>query len=318
MSAALDAVRSAEEVIRGRLVRTPTLRLDGVELDPRLEGLHLVFKLEMLQRTGSFKIRGALNKLHSLSAEEKARGVIGMSSGNHAQALAYGAKLEGIPAVVVMPTYSVAYKVEATKALGAEVLHCEASELLETYERVARERGMTPVHPFDDTFILSGAGTVGLELLEDAPDIDLVVVPAGGGGLLAGTATAVKETKPSARVVGVEPRGACAIRKSLDARRMVTLDKVETVADGLAPPFTGAIVFERIQRYVDDIRIVDDDEIIAALRLAIAKLRVIVEPSAVAGLAALLEGRIDVRPGTTVGVVLSGGNISTDRLKQLV
>lgn len=314
----LEAVLSAREAIRDRLVRTPVLRMDGADFDPRLDGLKLVFKLEMLQRTGSFKIRGVLNKLRRLSHGEKARGVVGMSSGNHAQALAYGAKLESVPALLVMPTYSVAYKVEATRALGAEVLQCDASDLLATYQDTARDRSMTPVHPFDDPLILSGAGTVGLELLEDAPDVDLVVVPAGGGGLLSGIATAVKETAPSAQVVGVEPSGACAIRKSLDAGRMVTLDKVETVADGLAPPFTGATVFDRIRRYVDDVAVVDDDAIVEALAPTLTKLRIVVEPSAVAGLAALLHGKVKPRPGSTVGVVLSGGNISTERLKQLL
>ena len=314
----LAHIQAAREVIAGRLVRTPVHRIAGAELDERLEGLNLVFKLEMLQRTGSFKIRGVLNKLRHLTPEEKARGVVGMSSGNHAQALAYGARVEDIPAVIVMPTYSVAYKVEATKAYGAEVIHCEAADLLETYESTASERGLTPVHPFDDPMIIAGAGTAGLELLEDAPELDAVVVPAGGGGLLSGVATAVKASNSAVRVVGVEPQGACAIRKSLDAGRMVTLDSVKTVADGLAPPFTGANCLDRVRRFVNDVAVVNDEEIVEALRLAVVKLRVVAEPSAAAGLAALLQGRAGVSPGDTVGVVLSGGNINAARLKELL
>ena len=314
----LADIHAAQRVIAGRLVRTPVHRIAGADLGERLEGLNLVFKLEMLQRTGSFKIRGVLNKLRHLSREEKSRGVVGMSSGNHAQALAYGARLEDIPAVIVMPTYSVAYKVEATKALGAEVIHCEAADLLATYEKTASERGLTPVHPFDDPMIIAGAGTAGLELLEDAPELDAVVVPAGGGGLLSGVATAVKGSNSAVRVVGVEPQGACAIRKSLDAGGMVTLDSVKTVADGLAPPFTGANCLDRVQRFVSDVAVVNDEEIVEALRLAVVKLRVVAEPSAAAGLAALLQGRAGVSPGDTVGVVLSGGNINGERLKELL
>ncbi len=314
----LAPIHAAREVIAARLVRTPVQRIDGADLDPRLAGLRLVFKLEMLQRTGSFKIRGVLNKLAALTADEKARGVVGMSSGNHAQALAYGAGLEGIPATVVMPTYAVAYKVDATRAYGAEIVMCEANGLLACYQRVQDERGLTPVHPFDDPLIIAGAGTAGLELLDDAPELDVAVVSAGGGGLLSGMATAIRLTEPATRIVGAEPAGACAIRRSLDEGKLVFLDAVDTVADGLAPPFTGELVLDRIRRYVDDVIVVSDEQILEALRLAIEKLRVVVEPSAVAGLAALLNGKIDVAPGSTVGVMLSGGNINAERLKELL
>jgi len=314
----LEAVQAAQRTIAGKIERTPARKISGADLDPRLEGLELVFKCEMFQKTGSFKIRGVLNKLASLSAEEKARGVVAMSSGNHAQAVAYGARLEGVPAVVVMPTYAVQYKIDATRALGAEVVLCDAQELLATYARTVDERQATAVHPFDDPLVFSGAGTLGLEMLEDAPDLDAVVVCTGGGGLLSGVATAVKNLKPDARVVGVEPEGACAIRKSLDAGSMVTLDLLDTIADGLAPPFTGENVFARVRQYVDDVVLVSDDEIREAVRLVVERLRLVVEPSGGAALAAVLAGRVGVARGQTVAVTLSGGNVTAERLKQML
>ncbi len=313
-----EAVLAAQRVIAGRLVRTPVQRMAGEAFSPRLAGVELVFKLEMFQRTGSFKIRGVLNKLASLSAEQQARGVLGVSSGNHAQALAWGARREGAPATIVMPDYSVPGKVAATKEQGAEVVMVPALELLAAYERVRDERGLTPVHPFDDPHIIAGAGTAALELLEDAPELDLVVAGVGGGGWISGTATAVKGRSPGARVVGVEPEGAPVVRRSLDAGELVRLDRVETVADGLAPPFTGPLVFDRIQRLVDDVVLVSDEEIVAALRLLVERLKAVVEPSAAACFAGLLGGRVPLEPGAKVGVLLSGGNVDAGRLRELL
>jgi threonine dehydratase len=313
-----EAVLAAQRVIAGRLVRTPLHRLEGDLFSPKLAGVRLVFKLEMFQRTGSFKIRGALNKLASLSDEDKQRGVIGVSSGNHAQALAYGAKLENIPATIVMPDYSVPNKVAATRAYGAEVVIVPAAELLASYERMRDERGLTGVHPFDDPLIIAGAGTSALELLEDEPNLDLVVAGVGGGGWISGTATAVKGRSPGTRVVGVEPEGAPVVRRSLDAGELVRLDRVQTVADGLAPPFTGPIVFDRIQRLVDDVVLISDEAILAALKLIIEKVKAVVEPSGAACLAGLLSGKVPVQPGQTVGVLLSGGNVDAARLRELL
>ena len=313
-----DAVLAARDVIAGRLVRTPTQRLDGDLFSPSLAGVRLVFKLEMFQRTGSFKIRGALNKLASLASEEKRRGVIGMSSGNHAQALAYGARLEGVPATVVMPDFSIPGKVAATKAYGASVVMAPATEMLATYERLRDEQGLAAVHPFDDPAIIAGAGTAALELVEDEPNLDLVVAGVGGGGWISGTATAIKGRSPGTRVVGVEPEGASVVRRSLDAGKLVRLESVKTIADGLAPPFTGPVVFDRIQRLVDDVVLIPDAEILAALKLLIEKLKAVVEPSAAACFAGLLSGRVPVAPGQVVGVMLSGGNVDAGRLRELL
>jgi threonine dehydratase len=313
-----DAVLAARDVIAGRLVRTPVQRLEGELFSPALAGVELVFKLEMFQRTGSFKIRGALNKLASLPAEAKSRGVIGMSSGNHAQALAYGARLEGVPATVVMPDFSVPGKVAATKAYGATVILVPATELFATYERLRDEQGLAAVHPFDDPYIIAGAGTAAIELLEEEPDLDLAVAGVGGGGWISGTATAIKGRSARTRVVGVEPEGAPVVRRSLDAGKLVRLESVKTVADGLAPPFTGPTVFDRIQRLVDDVVLVNDAEIVTALKLLIERLKAVVEPSAAACFAGLLSGRIPVGPGQRVGVLLSGGNVDAARLSELL
>jgi len=311
-------ILAARTVIDGRLVRTPVQILDGGAFSDSLAGRTLVFKLEMLQRTGSFKIRGALNKLSQLSADEKARGVVGMSSGNHAQALAYGARLEGVEATVVMPDYSMDYKVAATRAYGAKVELVSTAELFSTYERFHQERGLTPVHPFDDPHIIAGAGTAALEVLEEVPAPDCVLASVGGGGWISGTSTAMKRRAPQAKIIGVEPEGACVVRRSLDAGRLVKLDSVETVADGLAPPFTGEIVFDRIQRHVDDVLVVSDDEILDATRRIIDVLKVVVEPSAAACVAPLLAGRLNPPEGSTIAVMLSGGNLSAGRLRSLL
>jgi threonine dehydratase len=313
-----DQVLAARTAIAGRLVRTPMQPLDGEEFSPTLRGVRLVFKLEMFQRTGSFKIRGVLNKLSQLGPDERGRGVVGMSSGNHAQALAWGARAEGLAATVVMPTYSTPYKVAATRALGAEVVMVEAAEMLGTYERLRDERGLTPVHPFDDPAIVAGAGTAALEALEDEPEIDLALAGVGGGGWLAGTATAVKGRRPKARVVGVEPEGADAVRRSLAAGRPVRLESVSTVADGLAAPFTGEVVLDRIRRLVDDVVAVPDAEILRAMRAIVERVRVVVEPSGAACLAGLLSGRVAVEPGQTVAVLLSGGNVDPAKLGELL
>jgi threonine dehydratase len=313
-----NAVLAAREVIDGRLVRTPVQRMAGETFSPALAGVELIFKLEMFQRTGSFKIRGALNKLANLSAEAKRRGVVGMSSGNHAQAMAYGAKLEGVPATVIMPDFSVPGKIAATKAYGAKVILVPASELLATFERLRDEEGLAAVHPFDDPLIVAGAGTAALELLEEEPELDLVVAGVGGGGWISGTATAVKGRSPRTRVVGAEPEGAPVVRLSLDAGKLVRLEKVNTVADGLAPPFTGEVVFDRMRRLVDDVVLVSDAEILTAMKLLIERLKAVVEPSAAACFAALLTGKAPVEPGWKVGVMLSGGNVDAARLRELL
>ena len=310
----LNDIIAAQQVIAGRLHRTPMM---GSTYLGDLLGVRLLFKMEMFQKTGAFKVRGVLNKLFHLSEEEKAKGVISLSSGNHAQALAYAAAQSGISSTIVMPMSSVQSKVDATRGYGAEVVLTD-EDLLETALSIQKERDLTLVHPFDDPMIIAGAGTVGLEIIEDVPDVDVVVAGIGGGGLISGVATAVKESRPNVGVIGVEPEGAQGMTLSLQQGKPAHLDSVNTVADGLAAPFAGEHTLAHVQKYVDEVVIVSDDEIIEAMLLIMERCKVVAEPAAAATLAALLYGKTQVSPGETVVCVLSGGNIDRARLRELL
>jgi len=301
MMISLDDIYAARTVIGDHLHRTPTLSATTLGAMAEVE---LWVKAELLQRTGSFKVRGVLNKLAHLTPEERARGVIGVSAGNHAQALAYGAALEGVPCTVVMPETAVRSKVAATRGYGAEVvLHGATSiESFAEYDRLLEARGLVPVHPFDDPHVMAGQGTVGLEMLEDTPHpetLDAVIVPVGGGGLISGIAVAIKESRPEVRVIGVEPEGAPSLSRAL-------------------APFAGPHTLAIAQRYVDRMVLVSDDEIAAALRLTLERTKLQAEPAGAAGIAALLLGRCGLRPGARVVVCVSGGNIDRERLKELL
>lgn len=309
-----DDIVEAREVIAGRVHRTPVM---GSSYLGKQAGVQLCFKLELFQKTGSFKPRGVLNKLHHLSLEDKQKGVITISAGNHGQALAWGATQSGIPSTVVMPATSQRGKVEATRGYGGEVVLTEG-DLLETCMTIQKERGLTLVHPFDDPMIIAGQGTVGLEILEDVPEVDAVVVGIGGGGLISGIATALKAKKPGVKVIGVEPEGASAMAQSLQRGQVVYLDRVDTVADGLAAPFAGQHTLAHVQAHVDDVVIVSDREIVEAMGLILERCKVVAEPAAASTLAALLSGKVSLPQGITVVCVLSGGNIDRERLKTLL
>ncbi|HXT37449.1 MAG TPA: threonine/serine dehydratase [Chloroflexota bacterium] len=313
----LDDVLRARAVIGDRLYRTPMLPQPALG---DLTGVTLALKAELFQRTGSFKARGVLNKLASLGPEERSRGVIGMSAGNHAAALAFGAALEGIAATVVMPISAPASKVAATRAYGAEViLHGATSvEMVEEYERLVALRGQTPVHPFADPLVMAGQGTLALEILEDMPDLETVIVGIGGGGLIGGVATAIKELAPRVRVVGVEPEGAPGMTRALAAGKVVRLSSVETIADGLAAPFVSDLSLAVAHHYVDDVVLVSDPDIREAMVLLLEQAKLVAEPAGAAALAALLKGRAGVRTGAQVAVVVSGGNLDRARLKALL
>jgi len=310
----LDEVLAARDVIAGRVHRTPVL--SSTMLGERA-GVRLFFKPELLQKTGSFKVRGVLNALHHLSPEERQRGVVTLSAGNHAQALAWGARQYGIPAVVVMPARAPKSKVEATRGYGGEVVLTE-EDLLETCLTIQRQRDLTLVHPFDDPRIIAGQGTVGLEIVEDVSDVDAVVVSVGGGGLISGVATAVKGLRPKTRVFGVEPEGSAVMRKSLDLGEPIALEERATIADGLDAPFAGRHTLAHIRARVDDLVLVSDAEIVEALRLILSRAKLLAEPAGAASLAGLLAGGLDIPEGATVVCVLSGGNVDLDRLKELL
>jgi threonine dehydratase len=317
MTITIEDIRRAQSVIAGKVHRTPIISSTGLG---DMAGVRLSLKAEVFQRTGSFKIRGVVNKLAGLSPEERSRGVIGMSAGNHAQALAFGARLAGISSTVVMPLNAAASKVAATKAYGAEVVQFGATsvEMIAEYERLVAANGQVPVHPFDDPLVVAGQGTLGLEILEDVADLDLVVVGIGGGGLIAGVATAIKELAPHVRVVGVEPEGAPGMTRALAAGHVVRLTTVQTIADGLAPPFVGEIPLGVARRYLDDVVMVNDAEIREAMALVMERAKLWVEPSGAAAFAAILAGRCGARQGARVVAVASGGNIDRVRLKDLL
>jgi threonine dehydratase len=299
-----DDVRAARETIAGRVHRTPML--SSASLEQEL-GIPVHLKAELFQRTGSFKVRGVLNKLAWLTVEEKARGVIGISAGNHAQALAYGAALEGVEALVVMWQGVSEQKLEATRGYGATV-DLDAKDPSEAFERLRTlmaETGRTLVHPFDDPLVIAGQGTVGLELVEDAPDLDVVVVPVGGGGLISGIRSAVET-----RVVAVEPETSAALHEALAAGRPVPVEPV-SIADGLNAPFAGENAIEICRGRVESV-LVTEAEIEAGFRFLYSRAKLACEPAAAAGVAALLAGKVPLEGTKAVGVVVSGGNVAAE------
>ena len=283
-------------------------------------GADIILKLENLQRTGSFKIRGASNKIQTLPADVRARGVVAASAGNHAQGVALAARLAGIPAVIVMPERASLAKAEAVRGYGAELfLHGkDYNEAEAKAKEIGAQRGMSFVHAFDDPAVMAGQGTLGLEILDDVPDVDTVVIPVGGGGLISGTALAIKAKRPNVRIVAVEPSGAAKLPDSLHKGSIQTLPGVNTIADGLATRRVGALPFEVIQKHVALSVQVDDDDIATAILLLLERAKTLVEGAGGAALAALLAGKIPVRAGEKVVVVCSGGNIDVTLLDQIL
>lgn len=312
----LQDILDARSIIHGRVLRTPLLSSTTLGT---LTGSDAWLKAENLQKTGSFKVRGALNRIEHLTSEEKERGLVAVSAGNHAQALAYTATLAGAHSTVVMPESAPRTKVEASRAYGAEVvLHGSVFDAFEKAEELRRERDLVFIHPFDDPHIIAGQGTVGLEILEDLPETDVVVVPAGGGGLVAGIATALKALRPRSRVHAVEPEGAACVTAGLEAGRAVRLERVRTIADGLATPTSGDLVLEHVRRHVDDVVLVSDDEIVRAMKFLLERAKLLAEPAGAAAVAALLAGKVACRPGARVVAVVSGGNIDLGQLAQFM
>jgi len=306
----LRDITNAQQIIVGRVHRTPLISSTTLG---RRTNAHLYFKAEIFQKTGSFKSRGAINKLHHLTEEERKRGVITISSGNHAQGVAYAASLFGISATVVMPHTTPANKVSATRGYGAEVVLTEGA-LLTTCLEIQRERNLTMVHPFDDPHVVAGQGTIGLEILDDLPKVDAVFVPVGGGGLISGIATAIKLRKPAVKIVGVEPIGASAMWQSLQRKAVVHLDRMDTIAEALAAPFVGELNLALVQKYVDELVLVSDDEMIEALCLLLEWCKLLTEPAGAAGFAALLFKKVNIPSGSEVVCLLSGGNFDLSRL----
>jgi threonine dehydratase len=281
-------------------------------------GSDVRLKAELFQRVGSYKIRGPLNKFALMPDEQKRRGVVCSSAGNHAQGVALAAKIHGIRAVVCMATNATPSKVAATKGYGAEVvLHGSIwDEANEKAKELVRTEGLTYVHPFDDEQLIAGQGTLGLEVVQDWPDVDAIVVPIGGGGLISGVSMAVKSHNPNIRVIGVESSDGPAMKRSVEAGRLETID-CRTIIDGLRVRRVGELNFSVVQRYVDEIVALPDREIFDAMIWVMERCKLVVEGAAAAPVAALLHGLVRLPPGSRVAAVLSGGNVNLDQLRGL-
>jgi threonine dehydratase len=308
----LETIRAAAERIKGVARVTPLIDVSGAA------GRPLFLKAENLQPAGAFKIRGAYNMVAQLSPAERAAGVVTYSSGNHGQAMAYAARALGAPAVVVMPTSAPKVKIDGARALGAEVILAGTTsvERRARAEAEASARGLTMVPPFDHEWIIAGQATAGLEILQQLPDVAAVLVPIGGGGLVAGVAAAVKQSKPDVIVIGVEPSGAAKMKASMEAGHPITLAKTETIADGLMPVRPGDLTFAHVRRFVDRVITVEDAEIVKAVLWIFGNARIVAEPSGAASTAAVLSGVLDAahRVQGPIAAIVSGGNMAPERL----
>ena len=312
----LADVVAARQRIADYLPRTPLFRSATLG---RLTGTDLALKAENLQRTGSFKARGALNAVLQLTPEQRERGIVTLSAGNHGQGLAYAARLVGVRCVVFMPEHATPTKVAAIQSYGAEARFAPTMEALyAAMDGHRAEQGLHFVHPFGDPAIVAGQGTVGLEILEDWPETEAIVVCVGGGGLLSGVAVAVKGQRPAVRIVGVEPVGAPTVSRSLAAGKPITLDRIDSIADGLNAPFGAPLTQAIIAALVDDVVLLTDGEIVAGLRLILERAKLLVEPAGAAAVAALLARKAGIPAGTRTVATLSGGNVDLARLKTLL
>ena len=314
MSVTLGMILEARERLKGVAQRTGMVQFKALSD----ESSQVYLKTEDLQNTGSFKVRGAYIKIASLSAEERACGVIASSAGNHAQGVALAAKAFGVPATIVMPAGAPLSKVKATRELGANVvLHGTVYD--DAYAeacRLQKETGATFIHPFDDPMVIAGQGTIGLEIMDDLPDVNTIVVPIGGGGLASGEAAAVKMLHPHVRVIGVQAAGAAGMKASLDAGHIVELPSAKTIADGIAVKRPGENTFELCRQYLDQVVTVDDDEIAQAILFLMERGKMVAEGAGAAPVAAILNRKFDVTG--KVAAVISGGNIDVTMLSRII
>ena len=316
MEVTFDDVARAHERIRAHAHRTPVLTSDTIDA---LTGAKVHFKCENLQRMGAFKFRGAYNALSQLSPGQKKKGVVAFSSGNHAQAVALSGKLLGVPATIIMPTDAPKVKLTATRGYGAEVITYDASneDRQKIAEKLAAERGLTVIPPFNHPHILAGQGTAAKELIEDAGPMDTLMVPCGGGGLLSGCALAAKHLSPGCQVIGVEPAEGDDGARSFRSGRIETIGLPNTIADGARTTALGTITFALIQKHVDGFLTVTDAELLKSMFFLWERMKIVVEPTGTLAACALLEKKIDVK-GKKVGVILSGGNVDVKAMAALL
>ena len=312
---AFSDVARAHERIRDHVHRTPVLTSATVNA---LTGAQVFFKPENLQRMGAFKIRGAYNALSQLSPEEKKRGVVAFSSGNHAQAVALAGKLLGIPRTIVMPADAPKVKLEATRGYGAEVVTYEKNQDREQLaSRISSRRGLALIPPYDHPHIVAGQGTAAKELIEDAGPLDVLLVPCGGGGLLSGCAIASKHLNPQCRVIGVEPAAGDDATRSFKTKTLQTVKNPDTIADGARTPSLGKVTYPLVMKYVDDMLTVTDAELLKSMFFLWERMKIVVEPTGALAACALLEKKIDTK-GKRVGIVLSGGNVDVKAMAALL
>ncbi len=312
----LQDILTANEKIKNLLKRTPVVECPTLK---DLTGNTIFFKLENLQKTGSFKIRGALNKIANLSDEEKKAGVIASSAGNHAQGVALGAAAKGIKATIVMPATAPLAKIAATRSYGAEVI-LEGTVYDDAYKKaceIQKQTGATFLHPFDDKYVIAGQGTIGLEILEDIPDVDIVLVPIGGGGIIAGIAKAIKSLKPNTKIIGIESANAASMNEALLKKEVYEISSKPTIADGIAVRKVGTETFKIAKEYVDEIITVTEDEIAKAILFLMEKSKVVAEGAGATPLAAILSNKIKEKD-KKICAVISGGNIDINLIERVL
>ena len=315
ISVTIADVERAREIVSPVLHRTPLF--SSRSLSDRI-GTSAYLKAESFQRTGSFKPRGAVYAVSKLSSEQREHGIVTMSAGNAAQAIAFAARIADVPVTVAMPQTAPQAKVDATRGYGAEIVFApDMTKLTALVGELQERSGAYFLHPYDDAAMIAGHGTAALEVLDDLPEADVFVVGVGGGGLIAGIAVAVAARRPGARIVGVEPTGAAAMRRALDAGQPVRLERIDTIADGLAAPIAGSIPLDIIRRLVADVVVIDDDLIAEGMRFLAQRAKLVAEPAGAAATGALLAGKIAVRPGERVVSIVSGGNVDLTRMAKL-
>ncbi|MDP8011451.1 MAG: threonine ammonia-lyase [Thermoplasmata archaeon] len=311
----MTEVMEAEKILRNIVKRTP---VEHSRMFSEMSGNDVYLKLENLQTTGSFKIRGAYNKIYHLSEEERSRGVVASSAGNHSQGVAYAAKLLGVKATIFMPVFTPPSKIIATKSYGAEVqLYGETYD--DAYKKAiefTEKNNMVFIHPFNDPYVIAGQATIGLEIFEQIKDIDAVVVPIGGGGLISGIAFALKSLNHNIKIIGVEAEGAQSMKTSVEKGEIVPLVNLDTIADGIAVKIPGPLTFDMVKVYVDDLITVTDDEIAKAMYLLLTRNKIVAEPAGAVSLAATLSGKIKMK-NKRICAVISGGNVDYNLLNQI-
>lgn len=314
MALTLESIQQAAERIAPYTVRTPLLRLWNLD---KFLGCEVYAKAECMQITGAFKLRGAMNSALLLTEEERSRGIVAASSGNHGRAIAYTAKLLGTTAAIVMPYTATRVKVEAIRALGAEVVQCEVSERFRVAEELCRERGAAMIPPFDDENVMAGQGTAGLEIAAQCPSLDTVIVPVSGGGLIGGVSTAIKGAAPRMRVYGAEPAALPRYTASLAAGRIVRVEQKKSVADALVAQMPGERCFPAVAAHVDGFAAVEDEYILRGMKLLLTEGKLLCEPSSAIGIGAVMQGLIEVRPTDKVCFLISGGSVGLEQLDML-